>query len=70
MNAKSGIILKGDGAAYALHQLAREQMKQKLMKDIQFDVRVCGIEGWDYREYLRQLHEVIAYFDPCEVTNG
>ena len=65
----TGIILKGDGAAFALHKLAREQMKHKLMSDIQFDVRVCEIEGWNYQEYLRELHELIAHFDPCKVPN-
>ena len=66
----TGIVLNGDGAAFALQQLAREQMKHKLMSDIRFDIHVCQLEGWDYREYLHELHELIALFDPCEVTNG
>lgn len=65
----SGIIIQDNESAKALQQLAREQMKQRLMQDILFDIEVCRIENWDYFDYLRQLHELIAHFDPCEVTD-
>ena len=42
--------------------LAREQMKLKLLQDIKFDVQVCKIEGWDYKEYLIELENIIKGF--------
>ena len=59
------MILTGEGASEALNQLAREQMKLKLLADIRVDLTVCEIEGWNPREYLRDLHQVIAHHDPC-----
>lgn len=64
------VVLKGDGAAFALQRLAREQLKHKLLADIQTDLMVCKIEGWESRAYLRDLHDLIAHFDPCEVGRG
>ena len=58
--------LTGTGAPRALNQLAREQMKLKLMADISMDLAICEIEGWDHREHLTDLHSLIAHFDPCE----
>ena len=48
-----------------LTRLAREQFKLKLLADIRTDMTVCEIEGWDPREYVRDLHAEIARFDPC-----
>lgn len=45
--------------ALALNRLAREQMKLKLLKDIQFDLAVCEIEGWDKLEYLHEIRALI-----------
>lgn len=59
------MILTGEGAPHALNQLAREQMKLKLLADIRVDLVVCELEGWNPRDYLRDLHEVIAQHDPC-----
>ena len=58
--------LTGDGAPEALNQLAREQTKLRLLQDIHFDLAVCEIEGWEQAAYLRELHDLIAHFDPCE----
>lgn len=58
-------VLTGDGAPEALNRLAREQMKHKLLADIRTDLMVCDLEGWDQRAYLRDLHRLIAHFDPC-----
>lgn len=58
--------ITGDGAARALNTLAREQMKHKLLADIRVDLTVCEIEGWEPREFLRDLHSLVAHFDPCE----
>lgn len=63
-------MLTGDGAPEALNQLAREQMKLKLLADIRIDLTVCEIEGWNPRDYLRDLHHVIAQHDPCPVAGS
>lgn len=65
-----GYIVKDQDSALALHQLAREQMKYKLLTDICMDIQICELEGWNYKDYLNQLHELIAHFNPCEVTDG
>lgn len=57
--------LEGEGAPAGLNRLAREQAKYRLLVDIRTDLAVCEIEGWSPREYLRDLHTVIAHFDPC-----
>lgn len=59
------VTLIGEGAAYALQRLAREQMKHKLLADISVDMQVCAIEGWDHTEFLHDLHEEIEGLCPC-----
>ena len=46
----------------AINHLAREQMKLKLMQDIRFDIEVCRIEGWEYKQYLQELKGIIDGF--------
>ena len=46
----------------ALNALAREQMKYKLMADIRMDIEVCKLEGIDYKEYLKELKQIIDEF--------
>lgn len=48
-----------------LNRLAREQMKLKLMADINVDIMVCQLEGIDYKEYLKELKEIIDGFLRC-----
>ena len=60
------IELHGEGSPRALNQLAREQMKLKLLADIRMDMTICEMEGWDPMGHLRDLHDLIAHFDPCE----
>lgn len=50
----SGVKL-ADGAAPYLNKLAREQAKEKLLADIAVDATVCGLEGWDFNEYIEDL---------------
>lgn len=52
----------------ALTQLAREQSKYRLMCDIRVDIEVCILEGWDYKEYLEELKDIIDGF--LEKGNG
>lgn len=59
------MILTGEGASEALNQLAREQMKVKLLADISVDLTVCQIEGWSARDYLHDLHELVEGLCPC-----
>lgn len=50
------------GISQKLNQLAREQMKLRLLKDIEADITVCKLEGWEYRDYLRELQGEIQRF--------
>ena len=59
------MLLEGDGAPAIFNRFARESMKLRILADIRVDLVVCEIEGWDPREYLRDLHELIAAHDPC-----
>ena len=45
-----------------LQVLAREQIKLKLLNDIRFDIEVCKIEDWEYKEFLKDLHSLISEF--------
>ena len=43
----------------ALNRLAREQAKEKLLRDVLFDLNVCKLEGWDAKEYLDELIDML-----------
>ncbi len=53
------VKLIGDDAPKVLNRLAREQMKMKLLDDVLVDLMICDLEGWDQREYIEELHELI-----------
>lgn len=59
---KSWNITKDKECARALNTLAREQLKTRLLADIRIDIQVCQIEGFDYKEYLLELRELIDSF--------
>lgn len=59
--AGSGVIIDTN-CAQSLNRLAREQMKLKLMQDIRMDLMICEVEGWDRKEYLNELKELIDSF--------
>ena len=46
----------------ALNRLAREQLKLRLMQDINIDIQVCKLERIDYKEYLLELKSIIDGF--------
>ncbi len=46
----------------ALNSKARLQMLEKLKKDIEFDKMVCSFEGYNFKEYLDSLKQVIESF--------
>ena len=64
----TGVILTGKGAPAALNRLAREQMKMKILNDINLDLTVCDLEGWSRTDYLHDLHKLIAGLCPCGRT--
>jgi len=51
-----------DNIAKTLNDLARHKMILRLYQDILIDLTVCDIEGWDKKEYIRQLQELINNF--------
>lgn len=46
----------------SLNTLAREQLKLKLLTDLRMDIEICKLEGWDYKQYLFQLKDIIDCF--------
>ncbi len=42
-----------------LNDLARKKVQEQLLQDILFDMNVCKLEGWDHREYLLELENLI-----------
>lgn len=52
--------------AKTANTLARAQFKRRLMADILADLMVCEIEGWDKREYIRDLQALVSSIS----TNG
>lgn len=51
-----------EGVGTTLNQLAREQLKLKLLQDIRIDIEVCKMENLDYKDYLLELKEIIDGF--------
>jgi len=43
-----------------LNQLAREQMKVKILNDILLDMTICKIEGWDVTEYIKEIKQLVS----------
>ena len=39
--------------------LARKKFQEQLLKEIKFDLIVCEIEGWDKKEYIKELKKLI-----------
>ncbi len=37
-------------------------MKSRLIKDIEADIMVCEMEGWEYNNYLEELKDIINNF--------
>ena len=38
-------------------------MKEELLKDIRVDLMICEMEGWDKKEYIRELQNLLNSFD-------
>lgn len=67
----SGVVLKPDtpDTRYALQRLARLKMIVKLEADINADMMVCEIEGWNKREYIKQLQDLINRWEVRNETD-
>jgi hypothetical protein len=57
MNQKSIYTNK---EAFLVNKLAREQLKLKILNDVTIDLAICDIEGWDKKEYILELQELLA----------
>ena len=44
---------------YQFNMLARHQTIKRLQEDILFDISVCQIEGWNPREYIRMIRDML-----------
>ena len=45
--------------ADTINRLAREQMKLKILQDIRVDLTICEIEGYDKKQYINELRDMI-----------
>lgn len=53
-------------AEKAFNELARMQAKHKLLLDISFDVQICKLKGWNYKEYIQELIDMLkGLLDEC-----
>ena len=55
---KKNYIFHSD-AAFEMQQLAREQMKLKLLADVAMDMTICKIERWDHKKYILEIIEIL-----------
>lgn len=46
--------------AKSINELARKRMELRLLADIRVDLMVCELEGWDKKEYLKELQKLIG----------
>ena len=46
-----------------VNNLARKKFQEQLLKEIKFDLMVCEIEGWDKKEYIKELKKLINAID-------
>ena len=59
--SNSGIMLEPDvpETSKALNDLARHQLIVRILQEIEFDLMVCEIEGWDKRKFIRQIQSAV-----------
>ena len=55
--SNSGIMLEPDvpETRKALNDLARHQLIVRILQEIEFDLMICEIEGWDKMKFIRQI---------------
>lgn len=59
--SNSGIMLEPDvpETRKALNDLARHQLIVRILQEIEFDLMICEIEGWDKRKFIRQIQSAV-----------
>lgn len=57
----SGIMLEPDipETRKTLNDLARHQLIVRILQEIEFDLMICEIEGWDKKEFIRQIQSAV-----------
>ena len=57
----SGIMLEPDipETRKTLNDLARHQLIVRILQEIKFDLMICEIEGWDKKEFIRQIQSAV-----------
>ena len=53
------IILKDKETVKRFNILAREQMKLKLLTDINIDLQICELEWYSKKEYIEDLRNLL-----------
>lgn len=56
-----GVIVPDKDTAKALNDLARHQTIYKLLTDIQADLMICDIEGWDKTEFIKMIQKAVDF---------
>ena len=54
-----GLIIPDKETAKALNDLARHTAILRILKDVRIDLEICEIEGWDKREYLNLIRQLL-----------
>ena len=54
-----GLIIPDKKTAKALNDLARHTAIVRILNDIRIDMEICEIEGWDKREYLNLIRQLL-----------
>ena len=55
--------------AKKVNELARKRFLEQILKEIMFDLTVCEIEGWDKKEYIKEIRKLINSFDLSNKNN-
>jgi len=69
---KNKVAAKSEQSEYPLfpaktvNTLARKKFQEQLLKEIQFDLMICEIEGWDKTEYIKELQKLLNSIDVSE----
>ena len=53
------MIIPDKKTAKALNDLARHTAILRILKDVRIDLEICEIEGWDKREYLNLIRQLL-----------
>lgn len=56
--------------AKTVNTLARKKFQEQLLKEINFDLMVCEIEGWDKTEYIKELQKLLNGIDVKKKKNS